>query len=82
MGIIQYNGLTTSTTVSGWTTVGTMGDNVVAYKRTWGFLACDNSMSSGRTTVAECRVNTDGTIDIYSPQAGEKYWGGFAFFLG
>ena len=82
MGIIQYNGLTTSTTASGWTKVGTMGDSVVAYKRTWGYLMCDNSMSSGRSTVAECRVNTDGTIEVYNPQAGEKYWGGFAFFLG
>jgi len=82
MGIIQYNGLTTSTTASGWTKVGTIGDSVVAYKRTWGYLMCDNSMSSGRSSVAECRVNTDGTIEVYNPQGGEKYWGGFAFFLG
>lgn len=78
--ILQFNGLTTSSTGSGWVTVGTVDENVTPSGRILGYLACDNAMSAGKTTVAECRINTNKTIEIYAPQSGTTYWGGFMYF--
>ena len=82
IGIIQLNGLTTGTTKTGWQTVATLPSGLWPKSRTLGVLACDNSMSSGKTSVAECRINTDGEVQIYAPQASEKYWGGFSYLIG
>lgn len=77
--IMYIRGLKTSTTGSGWTTVCTLSD---AYKPSFamnGVIACDSSMSSGKTTVAEWRVTTDKLFQIYAPQANEKYFGTLIF---
>ena len=77
--IVQVNGLTTSTTRSGWYQVGTLPSKATPSGRILGTFVCDNSLSGGKAPVAEVRVNTDGSIEVYSPQSGEKYWGGFTY---
>jgi hypothetical protein len=78
--ILQVNQLKTTTTSSGWVKAGTLDANVQPSGRIWGYFACDTSLSAGKTSVAEVRVNTDRSVEIYSPQANEAYWGGFAYF--
>lgn len=78
--ILQFNGLQVTSTATGWTNVGTVDSNVTPSGRIFGYLSCDNQMTAGQTTVAECRVNTDRTVDIYAPQSDIRYWGGFTYF--
>lgn len=78
--IIQFNGLQRTSTASGWTTVGTVDSNVTPSGRILGYLSCDSELSAGKTTIAECRINTDKTLEIYAPQSNIKYWGGFVYF--
>ena len=78
--ILQVNQLKTTTTSSGWKQAGTLDANVQPSGRIWGYFACDTSLSAGKASVAEVRVNTDRTVEVYAPQANEAYWGGFAYF--
>lgn len=78
--ILQVNGLKTATTSGGWVAAGTLNANVKPSSRIMGYLSCDTSMTAGKSPIAEVRVNTDRTFELYAPQANEAYWGGFIYF--
>ena len=79
LGLLTINGLKRSAAISGWSTALTLPSDVTCAHVTYGYLSDDTNLSAGTTKVYQCRVNTDGTIEVYSPQANVSLWGGIVF---
>lgn len=82
LGCISLRGAKRSSTGSGWTKIATLPSGYYPAYTTYALFANDSDMSSGSTTVFECRLDTSGDVNIYSPQANKNMWGSFTYIIG
>lgn len=82
IGHVSFRGMKRSSTGSGWTKIGTLPAGYVPHYATYFLLANDSDMSNGVTTVFECRLSSNGDIEVYSPQANKNMWGGVTYIIG
>ena len=81
IGVVSFRGTKRSSTGTGWTKIATLPSGYIPSYATYFLLANDSDMSNGVTTVFECRLNSNGDIEVYNPQANKNMWGSFTYII-
>ena len=81
IAILQVNTLKKSSAATGWQTFATLPNGLKPKERILWVFVDDSTYSSGSGKIAEVRLNTDGTMQVYGPQTTSSYWGGFVYII-
>ena len=81
LGYISFRGFKTTSTGSGWTKLADIPDGYKPAFTTYALLANDSELTSSGTSVYELRIDTNGEVKIYAPQANKNMWGGITYII-
>jgi len=71
----------TGSTSTTWVTIGTLPSDLTPTMEQLFLLMDDSTFSSGRGYAAEGKVTSGGNLQLYAPQNGHTYWGGFMWLI-